>query len=166
MGAGRHNLDCDWVQIMTDESTTKDPNTEDADTFDDGVERDFFLQTLVEIVNRTDIEMDVTLTIGGALVSGMMISGKSYYERLSSLVSKSIDNKDAIAFFKKILEEHEAIYDGATEETPLFNVAYIHLKNVKFTGTDGNSIPDNDGTLWRGRISQVSGFNLGTFKSV
>ena len=44
---------------------------------DDGIERDFFLQVLVKIVD-TGLEIGITLSLGGGLVSGDLIDGKKY----------------------------------------------------------------------------------------
>lgn len=151
---------------MAENSTEKDPSSEGSDTFNDGVERDLTLQVLTESVNRTGLEIGVTLCVGGALVSGIMISGKTYFDGLNSLMSENADNEDVISFFKEIFDAQSSFYDFDHESKwQLTNKGYVHLKDVRFHGTDGSQIPSTAGTLWRGRISQVSGFNLGTFGS-
>jgi len=40
---------------------------------------------------------------------------------------------------------------------------YIHLSGAKFFNPEGNSLPTNQGVLWRGRVTEIGGFNLGSF---
>ena len=162
-----HILDRDGTQLMTEDRTTEAPDaeaaTEDLDTGDDGVERDFLLQTFVDIVNRTNAEIGMTLTMGGMLVSGTMIGGKKYYDELYSTFSQNIEDEEILSFLKKIIDIPSAAYDyDLADERPI-NIAWVHLKDARFFGPDGNFIPKTGGTLWRGRISQVSGFNFGVF---
>ena len=42
--------------------------------------KDWFLQDLIEIVNSGKMSFDVTLTVGGFLVSGTLVGGKEYFE--------------------------------------------------------------------------------------
>ena len=148
---------------MAEDSNAKDADKEDLDALDDGIERDYFLQALTNVVNRTGLEMGVTLTVGGTLVCGTMISGKTYYDGLYSLLSENIDNEDVLSFFKTLIDIPSANYVYDPEDTRPFNIVYIHLKDARFVGPDGNYIPDTGGTLWRGRISQVAGFHFGIF---
>lgn len=41
----------------------------------------------------------------------------------------------------------------------------IHLKDARFFHAAGKPIPNNRGVWWRGRLSQVSGFMLGTLSA-
>lgn len=155
---------------MAEDSTTKNSSTEGMDTeasdaIDDGIERDYFLQTLADIVNRTGMELGVTLTVGGALISGTMISGKTYYDSLRSLLSENIDNEDVVSFFKTIIDIPSSSYDYDSEDKRPINTVFIHLKDARFFGPDGHYIPQTGGALWRGRISQVDGFSLGAFST-
>ena len=146
---------------MTDEPSGEEQATALSINLDDGVERDHFLQTLVILANNDDIEMGVTLTVGGFLISGMLISGKKYYEKIKTLLSENIDDDSALEYIQSIIDLPMAVYKDDDDDDRPINIVFIHLRNAQFFGSDGSHIPQPDGALWRGRISEVSGFFLG-----
>jgi hypothetical protein len=84
--------------------------------------------------------------MNGFLVSGMTISGDAYFEQLVAEFSERFTDDEIVK--PKDLEEPEL--------SPMF----IHLKDARFFHNSGAPIPGNDPVLWRGRISEVSGFSL------
>ncbi|KAA3451641.1 hypothetical protein C7I87_06445 [Mesorhizobium sp. SARCC-RB16n] len=129
------------------------------------VREDWFLQSLVNLVNRTGAQIGITLTVGGTQVSGHLSSGKAYFEEFASVFAQSFERSapEFAAAMKEVFEEYGQLYDDDKKaDQPRDPPNYIHLKNVHiFTGPN-SPIPKNDGSWWRGRIREVEGFILGT----
>lgn len=127
-------------------------------------DKDWFLQNLVELTNGS-LSIGITLNVSGTLISGNLIGGKEYFNLFGENFASGFDDK----FAKDIKDKYSqfgAIYDvDDSKEQP--KPSYIHLKDAKFygVGIGGNPIPTNQGILWRGRISEVSGFSLGIFNT-
>lgn len=121
-------------------------------------EKDWFLQDLIEIANSGKMTFDVTLTVGGFLVSGTLIGGKEYFEGFGEEFSFGLKG-GAAEKVKSAFAKNGEMY--APSATPSSSPNYIHLKNAHFFHTSGTPVPENRGVWWRGRVSQVSGFSLG-----
>lgn len=126
---------------------------------------DWFLQLLVTWTDSLPIKFGITLNVGGFLVSGDLISGAEYFKGFASDFSGGLagNPETAEAFRKTITRLGEETYkaDGKDAEHQRLP-SYIHLKDARFFSTTGNPIPGNRGVWWRGRISEVSGFILGS----
>lgn len=92
-------------------------------------------------LSEEDKYIDVILNVHGMIVSGELVSYKTYADGF--VKSKTDDEPDA-----------------TTVESEDRN--YIHLRNVKFYVSSGNPIPANESKeiFWRGRLSSVDGFSL------
>jgi hypothetical protein len=124
---------------------------------------DWFLQDLVEMVNGTDTEISLTLCVGGFLISGLLASGHKYFDRFGELMPGYVFDKSIAETIASALSHHRNIYlkDKAENgDKPI--PAFIHLKNAKFHNVFGAPLPENQDIWWRGRLSEVSGFVLGT----
>lgn len=135
----------------TNENEKVDKQTDD--------KADWFLQSFVTMFNENNGSMGLTLVTHGFLVSGQLIGGKEYFEGFGDDLASAIPNGgDKIKQTYK--EMGEKVYNREKEgnsHAPTF----IHLKNAKFFHPNGQPIPTNRGVLWRGRISEISGFSLG-----
>lgn len=125
----------------------------------DNVDRDWVLQHLVTVVNsEEDFTQPITLWTNAGIISGELISAKSYAELYSGrfLERFSPENVEAPA---KMLGW---LFGGYFADEPPMgsNTAFIHLRGAKLFLPNG-VIPTGQGVLWRGRISQITGFNLG-----
>lgn len=123
--------------------------------------KDWFLQFLVNLANRNRFELDITLTVGGILISGTLVGVRQYFDDLSTYFASpftsgrhSEEIKDT---FKKIGEQCTCVSSTEQTETP----SYIHLRNVDFFNGQGKLLPGNEGKWWRGRLSEVQGFTPG-----
>jgi hypothetical protein len=132
----------------------------------DGFSIDWYLQSLVSIVNSastegTEIEISLTLVVGGSLVSGMLISGKKYFDIFADEFSAAWPGekssiRESFASNGKIYEKDDES-EGKSKPLPQF----IHMRNARvYNG--GSPFPQKQGVLWRGKINAVSGFNLGS----
>lgn len=123
---------------------------------------DWFLQSLINIINGKDLEIGITLNVGGFLVSGLLVSGHHYFEGFAQDFASIFAGTDEAQIIKESFFKCGEIYTKEKEENEeIPPPSYIHLKSAKFFNANGNPIPSNRGVWWRGRISEVSGFVLG-----
>jgi hypothetical protein len=132
----------------------------------DGIGCDAFLRALVNIVNTSDpkIELGITLSVGGTQVSGKVISGDTYFELFSQAFATSFGFKDAATTesVRESINSYGVAYRGEQLNDPdRLPPNYIHIRDAKVFGHGGDPFPDN-GSLWRGKLSSVNGFHLGT----
>ncbi len=127
-------------------------------------EKDWLLQTFVNTINLDETNsqsIGVTILTHGFLVSGVVISGREYFDLISDEItsSKRMQGKDEeIQEVKKHFNEMGIVtYERSKDTDPTF----IHLKEARYFHPSRNPIPANNGLLWRGRISEISGFSLG-----
>jgi len=125
---------------------------------------DWFLQSLVNVVNGGQLSFGVTLNVGGFLISGVLVSGKEYFDGLGGDVASGVDDSEAASLIQETFNKYGAIYDiddvkGKEEGLP--RPAYIHMRDARFFSTSGEPVPSNQGVWWRGRIGEVQGFVLG-----
>lgn len=128
---------------------------------------DWFLQSTIENIVSHGVYIGVTLTVKGIIVSGMLISGKKYFEELSKdMKAASRQEDDMSDTLAKSWQQYTAIYEkpeGASDDWQPLPVGYIHLLNARFYAPGQSPIPTNQGILWRGKLSSVDGFSIGSF---
>jgi hypothetical protein len=127
-------------------------------------ETDWFLQKLVSFANEWGLEISITLQVSGMLVSGVLVGGTKYFDEFAELFSDGLKNyPDLGQAFHELISSYKKLYEVKPEENPdLPPPHYIHLRNAKFYHPGQQPIPISDGVVWRGRISEVGGFNLGS----
>ncbi|MGB7925598.1 MAG: hypothetical protein WCF57_20335 [Pyrinomonadaceae bacterium] len=92
--------------------------------------------------------IQITLSFGGLLISGWLISRDRYFED--------------VPIMKSMREKVESKYPPATEkEVPVQGRDFIHLRDARFIES-GRTIPTQGrGIHWRGRLDRVDGFMIG-----
>jgi hypothetical protein len=139
---------CDGFRSQTD--TTHDPP-----------KQDWVLQSLVSMINGTDLEIGVVLTIRGIVISGNLVSGHLYFEEFNSELERLFRDKETSTITESSYSRFRHIYPWpAFEEDSDLPPAYIHLKHAKLLQTRGTRVPSDGGVWWRGRICEVDGFSL------
>jgi hypothetical protein len=126
-------------------------------------ESDWFLQHLVDTVNRTDLELPITVQVAGLFVSGLLVSGKRYFEGFGDDVAAGLGgDAESAELLRSAFAGFGKIYDDENSVAAIDSPRFIHLRNARFFGTTNSPpVPNNKGVLWRGRLSQVGGFILG-----
>jgi len=123
--------------------------------------KDWFLQFLVNLANKNQFELDITLTVGGFLISGTLAGVRQYFDDLGAYFASPFDNKKSSeivsATFQKIGDQCACVSPSEQTETP----SYIHLKNARFFNAAGKPLGPEEGCWWRGRLSEVQGFSPG-----
>lgn len=124
---------------------------------------DELLAFFVGLANTTGVGSPVTLLVRGVLVSGNLISGKAFWQRVGEVIETAIGGPDPdedpgssiSATFKKVGQD---IYrEGAKE--PL---GFIHLEGVRFIVPGNQALTTPRGLdAWRGRLDSVDGWFIG-----
>lgn len=150
-----------------------DASVEDPKLRSDSDRRDWLLVALVKLANK-GIQFPITLSVGGAIVSGTLTSNVSYFEGVSKEIASGTGDKVYLEvfsdFFKTIGEglaeaskatESEDNEDGGDAPEP----GYIHLENARVFQAGNGHLPNNRGVWWRGHISSVDAFWMGALSS-
>jgi hypothetical protein len=110
-------------------------------------------------------ELSLTLYVSGTVISGTLVSGRRFFELMGDWLAAegAQDLADSIA--RPIAE----MFSGPDAEPPdeeqgeLGFSDFIHLRAAQvFTSGSDRPLPE---TLWRGRLSHVSGWSLGTMRA-
>lgn len=158
-------------------------NSNEKTTNDDEVPHDWFLASLINLANRFGIQMGVTISVGGALISGELVSGKRYFEEVARAIRDNFpaDLAELGSGLSAAIKEHGEVYqlytppveandaeDGKADSTSGEEpspVSFIHLRNANFFLANGSPITGGGGVFWRGRLECVDGFSLGVIRS-
>lgn len=130
---------------------------------------DWFLQGFIDLANK-GLQFPITLISGGMLVSGIMIGGEEYFRLYGEMMRLAFSGEDTQAAMQQWVATFGERYLSSDEEEsdresgrPSYPPQFIHMKNAKYFTPGERPIPGSgDGTLWRGRLSQVTGFNYGS----
>jgi hypothetical protein len=142
---------------------------------------DFFLQSLVKFANQFNFGLSITISSGGLLISGQLISGDEYFSLLGQqiLESPNIEEDSAKSlqqlmnmfgdFYVDLREKsnqkssEESTDNNSEENEP--PTSFFHLKNVNFFSPAGPSMNINSSfRLWRGNIDHIDGYTLGALE--
>lgn len=150
---------------MTNEDAT--PDVEQSQEMTDYLARrrraqpDMVLAALVQVAEDSGLEVGVTLTVSGAVVSGTLVGRREWANRA---IVKYDQLQDVLGPFKAGWDE-QALADAertGDEDMPPYHTV-IHLTEARHFIGD-RLIPDG-GAFWRGRLSEVSGWSFGVFGS-
>lgn len=147
------------------EENLKKQNENSVDKKYNEPERDWFLQTLVNMANTSKSTglLGITLVTHGFLVSGQLVSGREYFKGFAEDFASGItDTEDAKSIRETFTKMGDHVYDKLDNDENPPPPAYIHLNDAKFFHPNGQPIPANTGVRWRGRLSEISGFSLGS----
>ncbi len=130
---------------------------------------DWFLQHLVSMTNQFQLFFPVTLSVGGVLISGEIVDGKTYFDEFAALMKERLSNISGEQFATHMGEIYRSAGDrylqsaSEGEERPAVSEPnYIHLRKAKLFHAGGASIPRGEGVLWRVRLGAIDGFTLGS----
>jgi hypothetical protein len=143
----------------------------EATDIDDGLTGDVAVPasdwTLEMLVNFANIGLGfgVTLVVQGTVVTGTLIGGLQYMEQMAAAIEKGTANSSnpgigqSIARLYIVGKEPYERPQGDENWMPPKD-GYIHLDNaVIFDGPHTTNLG-----LWRGRISEVAGYNFGSLE--
>lgn len=127
-------------------------------------DKDWFLQMLVGMAND-GMGIGLSLNVGGLIVSGTLCGGKEYFYSFGEQLGEGMypsDSDEATNVAKVYRNIGDDVYSKSESQSD--PATYLHMKNAQFFSPKGDSIPSNgEGTLWRGKVSEIDGFSLGRF---
>ena len=145
----------------------QDAGQQDHDQIDDRPKREIdpFLRNLVMFAT-SGLSVDVSLTVNGIIVCGQVASGKEFFESVIQDFDEGMESGEIKDAIWPLFESYRDMYlpENMTEDV---DVNYIHLKDASFhspSGAEGIPGPKGRRKMWRGKLSQVSGFTLGRFR--
>ena len=128
---------------------------------------DCFLQSLVSIVNDESASIPITLSVGGLLISGDMIGGKTYFDEFARQFKdgfRNVSSETASTIeeaFKRLGDVYDPIQKESQGSDPIPKPHLVHLRDAQIYQSGASPAPSEKGVLWRGRLESVDGFSLG-----
>jgi hypothetical protein len=154
------------AEVENGESNATAPTADHDLPASDFRSQDWFLQELIELAEM-GLEQGITLTIGGAQIHGNLIGGRRYFEAMVEALNVSSgqgERSELLSTISGLWGRHADVYPGPADERPPLGSApanYIHLRDASWRSSSADPFPSN-GTYWRGKVSAVDGFMLGT----
>lgn len=149
---------------MTDENIKLEhEDNEKIQTVDVLDSQDWLLEDFIQRIISIGIEVGVTITVGGSIISGNLITGKRYFEEVSKLMLEAKASDQITEFLSGYFKEFSAVYTNpldASEDWSPPRIGYIHLEKACYISSGKAHIPTG-GCLWRGKLSSVDGFSIG-----
>jgi hypothetical protein len=117
-----------------------------------------------------DMEMAVTVSVGGGVVSGTLISTGAYYRTLADQFASAEGGTDMDELFAEafrgIIDDARraskaALGEWADASRPDPEVEYLHLTDARYVSGSGFLPHGRQGVLWRCRAADVRGWSLG-----
>ncbi|AZS44060.1 hypothetical protein BWL13_01642 [Microbacterium oleivorans] len=161
---------------MTDPTTEPDASAPAVDwdpasdpdglTWEDVQSRDAYLDFLLDLYFDTADQgrgaLGLTLTVGGAVVSGIAISRAEWIERSVALLA-SPDTTPASEHLDQIWNRLHGRYVEVSKRRddaglPIRARRFVHMRDVRIL--NGHS---TDVSLWRGALADVSGWTIGSW---
>ncbi|AIF43121.1 MULTISPECIES: gas vesicle accessory protein GvpU [Virgibacillus] len=116
--------------------------------------KDNILEFFVTAANKHDFELDISLLVHGAIVTGTLISATEYFDNMSQSFEDGSEISQKVS--QQLSQAGESVDSGNQQE-----VNYIHLKNTKIYCGDSKPTPSKGEILWRGKLVEVDSFFLG-----
>ncbi len=127
---------------------------------------DWALAMIVYYAER-GIEIGITITVGGVMIGGQVISGRKYFQSTTEAY-RNADKGDGVAgIISDTFSSFADLYPPSDATDPLenFKPTYIHLANARWLLADGRVAPSASKVFWRGKLSSVDGFQHGVISN-
>lgn len=121
---------------------------------------DWILVELVGQVNISNLEIGIVLNFGGEILSGTLVGGTRYFDELKRQMMAAGKIDDSLhSALEKIVDQGKSLYNVAAEDSTKRPPEYLHLIDVYFP-SKVSELGSVKLSTWRGKISNVSGFEL------
>ena len=128
---------------------------------------DSYLVGFVSAVNSAadvDFSIYLTLTIPSGMLNGELISGSRWWDELADTMQQvstlPADERGFAAMFRERAAREQE--EDAATAGPTLPTLYIHLRDARVYTPGQPGLPGN-GMLWRGRLSEITGWGFGRF---
>ena len=127
-------------------------------------ENDWLLAAYISIVNGGLFSFDITVTVNGAIIAGLLVPAKEYMTELGALFeTNGIPMAEAMKLVTDSIypeRNTDGDKDGATQR-----IGYMHLKNVYvISGNVSGTANSSEFPYWRIRLSQVGAWTMGKMR--
>jgi hypothetical protein len=119
---------------------------------------DPFLLRLVDMVNLSTMEIGLTVTVGGAVISGFLVGYEQYYEGLKQeMIADGAPPESP--FITQLFSPYQPVKaeEASDGDDPPFP-QHLHLKDAHLIFANSPPLPMNRGVWWRIRLAQVDSF--------
>jgi hypothetical protein len=103
-------------------------------------------------------DLSLTVTVGGILVTGLLIGEREYFSRLGTLFSEA--QRGMSAEDRESLDRFWTTWVDRREQPPERNASptFLYLADARVIVGDGIGVPRAAGVRWRCRVSAVDGY--------
>lgn len=133
---------------------------------DGTVDMDWLLMLLVRIANSSPgWSIGVTLWLPGGPVTGQLVSGETWASNLEAKLDES-GTHGLTPLFDILHEKYAALAADTEADRDDEDPQYIHLTNARFM-SGPLLVPEREDAnfTWRGRLSEVAGWAVGSLGS-
>lgn len=124
------------------------------------------LASLVHVCANLGMEVGISVIIGGEWLTGIAISGRSWFEQVALLVEQAIPSSNFNLAFRKLgsfvypaESEIEAGVDYLERQNNL--TWYLHLRDARLIHTNSSQVTPGNGGLVRVRLVSVDAWMFG-----
>lgn len=131
--------------------------------------QDGFLRQLITLFAEGGIEVGLSLSFSGLIVTGTLISAKTYFSEMETFFKDiSAEKPETEALFLNTLSDVMAKWAEVAEENetppenqPRLGPNFIHLRNATFFNPGQGLATYTNKPHWRGKLSSIDGFIFG-----
>lgn len=121
---------------------------------------DFLLRLFVQVAQESaGYEIGITLTVRGVVMTGVLVGRDVWAEELAVLTGAGSVPQTTGSVVGEIVQRAVQVPKQASDGEGRYG--YIHLRDARIMAGPA-SLPTTGGMLWRGRLSEVSGWSIGT----
>ena len=127
---------------------------------------DGYLSLLVESINAAEsgASLYLTLTVSSGIVNGELIAAHRWWTELSEQMQAASSLPPGEPGFASLFRDQADSYREravrAQNGVDPGQLVHIHLRDARVYAPGQPPLPTN-GTLWRGRLSEISGWGIG-----
>ncbi len=127
------------------------------------VPADGLLRTLVKVADESALSVGVTLSVGGILISGLLIGHKEFMELFAKHWINSTEDEEAQQSWREAWLPSAEPSEEEMPERTFRSHGYVHLKEARCFHSGGEPMPSyGETTEWLGRLAAIDGWNLGS----
>ncbi|WP_319407329.1 hypothetical protein [uncultured Desulfosarcina sp.] len=121
---------------------------------------DWFLQSIINLVNDSNLRVGIILCVNGLLVFGDLVGGHKYFK---GFINQFVEGRNENINGERLrtsIKACEKIHIKDRLDRQEILPCYIHLQNARIFDSNGTLVSGSEGIWWRGRVSEISGFSL------
>jgi hypothetical protein len=135
----------------------------------EGAGIDEHLQTIVKLLNAVSgfgVSIGITLYTASGIVTGNLIGSQTYFKKFGDSFVQAFESKfpdQDWSDMKKLYELKASGTEDSSGDEYSAPPQFIHLDGASLLRENGDLLTPS-GSLWRGKISSVVGFTMGSMQ--